>query len=135
MVSEHPKEEQLVSNRNTNLIINYSIKRGAQPSSLLGHLGYPETYLRNPDHWVSLPIFHEITKRARKAFDDDPTIFYEAGLTATSEGGLGAIEVIKRMLGALFVDPAFLIKKIPEYNSYFNKTKKRFTNKIKINLA
>ncbi|PIR45198.1 MAG: hypothetical protein COV10_00795 [Candidatus Vogelbacteria bacterium CG10_big_fil_rev_8_21_14_0_10_51_16] len=123
MTSPHTSEELVVSNRNTNLIINHCEKRGVKASALLAHLGYPEAYLRNPDHWVPLPIFHEITKRARKSLDDDPTIFYEAGLAATSEGGLGAIEVIKRMLGALFVDPAFLIRKIPEYNEYFNKTK------------
>jgi len=123
MEEQKNKEELAVSNRNTNMIINYCKKRGVEPSALLGHLGYPEAYLTNPDQWVSLPIFCEITKRARKAFGDDPTIFYETGLQATTEGGLGALESMKRLIGVFFADAKFLIAKIPTYNNYFNKTK------------
>lgn len=116
-------EELLVSNRSVNIIVHYCKKKGISQDVLLSHLGYPEEYLTNPDHWIPLPIFHQIAKRARQALDDDPTIFYEMGLTSTKEGGLGMLEVIKRMLGAIFADPIVLFKKVPEYNTYFNKTK------------
>ncbi len=116
-------EELLVSNRSVNIIVHYCKKKGIAQHVLLSHLGYPEEYLTNPDHWIPLPIFHQIAKRARQALDDDPTIFYEMGLTATREGKLGMLEIIKRMVGAIFADPIILFKKVPEYNNYFNKTK------------
>ncbi|MBI5138241.1 MAG: adenylate/guanylate cyclase domain-containing protein [Candidatus Vogelbacteria bacterium] len=123
MATQNPSDELVVSNRNTTLIINFCVKKGLNKSDLLGHLGYPEEYLQNPDHWVPLPVFHEITKRARKASGDDPSLFYDIGLTATAGGGLGAIEVMKRVMGAFIVDPVYLMQKVPQYNSYFNKTK------------
>lgn len=113
----------VVSNRNINLMLNYCKKKGVPEGDMLAHLGYPEAYLKNPDHWVSLPVYHEITLRTRRLFDDDPSIFYEIGLAATQEGGLGVVEVLKRAMGAIFVDPGFLIKRIPAYNQFFNKTK------------
>lgn len=113
----------MVSNRNINLILNYCKKKDLLDNQILAHLGYPDTYLKDPDHWVSLPVYREITRRARRLFNDDPSIFFEIGLVATQEGGLGVVEVLKRAMGAIFVDPGFLIKRVPAYNQFFNKTK------------
>ncbi|MBI4253090.1 hypothetical protein HY623_02865 [Candidatus Uhrbacteria bacterium] len=112
-----------VSTRNVNLIVEYCKKRSISPDALLSGLGYPESYLTNPDNWIPFSVFREITKRARILHDNDPSVFYEIGASSTSEGGLGMLEVMKRMLASVFADPKVLIRRVPKYNQYFNKTK------------
>jgi class 3 adenylate cyclase len=112
-----------VSTRNVNLIVEYCKKKGISHDALLSGLGYPESYLTSPDNWVPFSVFKEITKRARILHDNDPSVFYEIGASSTSEGGLGMLEVLKRMLASVFADPTVLVKRVPKYNGYFNKTK------------
>lgn len=116
-------EPLTVSTRNVNLIIEYCKKKGISQDALLSGLGYPESYLTSPDNWIPFSAFKEITKRARILHDNDPHVFYEIGISSTSEGGLGMLEVLKRMLASVFADPSVLIKRVPKYNEYFNKTK------------
>lgn len=118
------KDEPLsVSTRNVNLIVEYCKKKGISPDALLSGLGYPESYLTSPDNLIPFSVFREITKRARILHNNDPHVFYEIGASSTAEGGLGMLEVIKRMLASVFADPTVLIKRVPKYNEYFNKTK------------
>jgi len=112
-----------VSTRNVNLIIDYCKKKSISPDALLSGLGYPTEYLTSPDNWIPLSIFKEIAKRARILHDNDPSVFYDIGISSTSEGGLGMLEVLKRMLASVFADPAVLVRRVPKYNGYFNKTK------------
>ncbi|MEK7123076.1 MAG: hypothetical protein AAB855_04450 [Patescibacteria group bacterium] len=119
-----PDEEPLsVSTRNVNLIVEHCKKKGIPRGALLAGLGYPEEYLAGADNWIPFSVFKEITKRARIMHDNDPYVFYEIGASSTAEGGLGVLEVIKRMLAKVFADPTVLIKRVPKYNAYFNKTK------------
>ncbi|MDP2630392.1 MAG: adenylate/guanylate cyclase domain-containing protein [Candidatus Uhrbacteria bacterium] len=122
-VENHNDEPLTVSTRNVNLIIEYCKKKGISQDALLSGLGYPESYLTNSDNWIPFSAFKEITKRARILHDNDPHVFYEIGASSTSEGGLGMLEVLKRMLASVFADPTVLIKRVPKYNEYFNKTK------------
>ncbi len=112
-----------VSTRNVNLIVEFCKRKGISPDALLSGLGYPESYLTSPDNWIPFSVFKEISKRARVLHDNDPHVFYDIGVASTTEGGLGMLEVIKRMLASVFADPTVLIKRVPKYNEYFNKTK------------
>ncbi len=112
-----------VSCRNINIIVQFLKKREVMAETLLDHLGYPREYLSNPDNWIPLPVFIEIAKRTRKLFNDDPAIFYEIGLTTTAEGGLGAVEALKRTMGVIVANPTMLLRRMPKYNAFFNRTK------------
>ncbi len=119
-----------VSCRNVNIIVKFLEKRSVSAETLLDHLGYPRDYLQNPDNWIPLPIFIEIAKRTRRLFNDDPSVFYDIGLTATADGGLGAVEVLKRTLGALVASPPMLLRRMPKYNAFFNRTKDMVAIKV-----
>ncbi len=112
-----------VSTRNVNLIIDYCKKKGISSDALLSGLGYPEGYLTSPDNWIPFSVFKEIAKRARILHDNDPQVFYEIGVASTTEGALGMLEVMKRMFASVFADPSVLVRRVPKYNGYFNKTK------------
>lgn len=119
----HSNDDLLVSNRNIRFILDFCAKHSIPESTLLSGLGYPESYMKDPDHWVSLATFNTITKRVRKVFNDDPSVFYEIGIAATQEGGLGVLESLKRVMIKIINDPGFLIRRIPSYTLFFNKTK------------
>ncbi len=123
MEKSYEKEELLVCNRNVGLVLTYCRKKGLSENDILDNLGYPADYLKNPDHWISLPTFLKLCSRVQHLIDNDPNIFYQIGLLATEEGGLGIVEILKRLIGSTFADPSFVIKKIPEYNQFFNRTK------------
>ena len=125
MEQEHTKDDEplSVSTRNVNLIIDYCRKKGISSDALLSGLGYQSDYLTSPDNWIPFSVFREIAKRARILHDNDPSVFYDIGVASTSEGGLGMLEVLKRMLASVFADPAVLVRRVPKYNGYFNKTK------------
>jgi class 3 adenylate cyclase len=116
-------DELVVSNRNVNLLVTHAVRKGIVRSEFLRGLGYRESYFDNPDHWVSLPVFVELMRRLRVACDDDPTSISDAGLEATRSGRLGTLEALKRALGVAFLHPGHLMKRLPEYNAYFNRTK------------
>jgi len=123
MEKSYEKEELLVCNRNVGLVLTYCRKKGLSENDILDNLGYPADYLKNPDHWISLPTFLKLCHRVQHLIDNDPNIFYQVGLLATEEGGLGIVEILKRLIGSTFADPSFVMKKIPEYNQFFNRTK------------
>ncbi len=117
------QSELLVSNRNIRFIADYCRDHAIPESAFLSGLGYPESYLKDPDQWVSLPTFTTITRRVRKAFNDDPSVFYDIGVAATEAGGLGILESLKRVVFRVIDDPGLFIARVPTYVSFFNKTK------------
>ncbi|MEK7505389.1 MAG: adenylate/guanylate cyclase domain-containing protein [Patescibacteria group bacterium] len=117
------QNELLVSNRNIRFIADYCRDHAIPESAFLSGLGYPESYLKDPDQWVSLPTFATITRRVRKAFNDDPSVFYDIGVAATEAGGLGILESLKRVVFRVIDDPGLFIARVPTYMSFFNKTK------------
>ena len=111
-----------VSARNVNVLLNFCKKREISTEPFLENLPYPSSYIKNPDNWIPLPVFTEITHRVKHAFNDDSNIFYHIGLTCLEEGNLGLVDLLIRILG-IGLSTESVIRKVPQYNTLFNRTK------------
>lgn len=113
----------VVSNRNILFILDYCKKVGVPHTPLIADLGYPESFFTDPDQWVSLETFNIIAKRAKELFPSNPAIFYHVGMGSMMGGSLGGLESLKKTIARAVLRPSSFVKRIPNYNHFFNKTK------------